>query len=260
MARRPARYRLWVMFRTLLPIAAGFATTIALAFASNAATGAGLIARVERHADAARDAAGGQPIGISFLSPRGWLTRHPALTGGENLDDAVRARIAAAIAGTPGVGAVHWRSRGRAVPSGEVATDAQASLHCQVDVAAILEARTIRFSTDSASIEPGSDRVLDEVADALRPCVGSIIAITGHTDANGDQSANLALSQARAAAVRWALIGRGIPADGLRAAGVGAKEPLARLDLLDPANRRIDFSVIAIRPVQPTPVDTPGAG
>ena len=45
---------------------------------------------------------------------------------------------------------------------------------------------------------------MDEVAAALRPCLGSIIAITGHTDASGPEPGNLALSQERAEAVQAA--------------------------------------------------------
>jgi OOP family OmpA-OmpF porin len=58
--------------------------------------------------------------------------------------------------------------------------------------------------------------------------------------------------------VRSALVARGIPADGLRAAGLGAAKPVAGLDPGDPANRRIEFSVIFSAPVKPTPIDTPG--
>ena len=46
--------------------------------------------------------------------------------------------------------------------------------------------------------------------------------------------------------------------DGLRADGVGSKEPVEGLLPEDPANRRIDFAVVATTPLQPTPVDTPG--
>jgi OOP family OmpA-OmpF porin len=60
--------------------------------------------------------------------------------------------------------------------------------------------------------------------------------------------------------VRWALIGRGIPADGLRAEGLGAERPLEGLTKEDPANRRIEFSVIEKAPLAPTPIDTPGPG
>ena len=96
------------------------------------------------------------------------------------------------------------------------------------------------------------------MASALRPCLGSIIAITGHTDASGPEPGNLELSRDRAQAVREALMARGIPADGLRTRGLGSRSPVAGLEPDDAANRRIDFSVLATRPVEPTPVDRPG--
>jgi OOP family OmpA-OmpF porin len=58
--------------------------------------------------------------------------------------------------------------------------------------------------------------------------------------------------------VRDALIARGIPADGLRARGLGSCDPIEGLPSTDPANRRIEFSVVSTVPVKPTPVDTPG--
>lgn len=190
-----------------------------------------------------------------------WLTRHPLLTGGAGLSDAVRAEAARAVSAIPGVGGVAWSPRDASAGAGPTTEDGQPIvLHCQQDVEAILKARSIRFAEASAAIDPASSALLDEVADALRPCVGSIIAITGHTDAGGDAAANLALSRQRADAVRAALEGRGIPSDGLRAQGLGDKRPLEGLRPDDPANRRIEFSVIATMPLRPTPIDTPGAG
>jgi OOP family OmpA-OmpF porin len=155
---------------------------------------------------------------------------------------------------------VHWqtsRARPRAfAESGEPNN----LLHCQSDVESVLKARSIRFSEASASLDPASQAVLDEVATVLRPCLGGIIAITGHSNSAGDEGANVALSQARADAVRWALIGRGIPADGLRTTGLGSQKPIEGLDPADVANRRIDFSVIEKVRVVPTPIDTPGPG
>ena len=98
------------------------------------------------------------------------------------------------------------------------------------------------------------------MAASLRPCAGSVIAITGHTDAKGDEATNLALSMERAQAVRNALAARGIDMAGLRAKGVGSVRPVPGLDPADPANRRIEFSVIAPVSLEPTVVDTPGAG
>ncbi|MCB2077206.1 MAG: OmpA family protein [Novosphingobium sp.] len=241
------------IFRPAL-ILAGAAAVVGIGFASEATHGPELIAAIESEANAARDDAGGHGIEIGFKTAEGWLTRHAVLSGGKGIANAKRADAARAIAQVPGIGGVQWKVSGNGEPGD------QAALHCQDDVEAILDVRTIRFAESSSSIDPASEKLLDEVASALKPCLGSIIAITGHTDSNGDASANIALSQARADAVRWALIGRGIPADGLRASGKGAVEPIKGLDPSDSANRRIDFSVIETVPLKPTPIDTPGPG
>lgn len=233
-------------------VAAGAAFCLAMSFVATKTAAPAFIAGLEAQAHAARDRAGGQRISLAFRDRYGWLTRHPILSGGKGLDAATRTRVAAAVAAVPGIGGVRWADEGE--------TSGAATLHCQDDVERILETRTIRFSEASARIDPASQKLLDEVARALRPCVGSIIAVTGHTDANGNRKANEALSLGRAEAVRWELIGRGIPADGLRAAGIGAAKPIQGLDPMDPANRRIEFSVISSAPIKPTPIDTPGPG
>ncbi len=247
----------------ILPIATFFAGAIAVAAISLAASvwaGPAFIQKIERAAIVARDKEGGAGITISFVTAGGWLTRHPTLSGGRGLNDNVRARTAAAIADVPGIGGVSWEGRGRR-NGNAVQTFGEGPLQrCQSDVEAILRVRSIRFTEGSANLDQTSNDVLNEVATALKPCLGSIIAITGHTDSNGDENANVALSRARAEAVRWALIGRGIPADGLRAVGIGSQKPLDGLSSDDPANRRIEFSVIEKMPLAPTPIDTPGPG
>lgn len=246
-------------YRLALVLAGAFATAV-IALGAIMARGPALVASLEQQAAAARDKAGGQGIVIRFTTAQGWLTRHPALTGGDKLDDTTRARAAAAIADVPGIGGVRWQSGSRRTRTAADIADEQGAMHCQGDVEGILKARSIRFSESSAAIDPASETLLDEVAAALKPCLGSIIAVTGHTDRLGDEGANRALSRARADAVRWALIGRGIPADGLRAAGYGSSRPLEGLDPGDSANRRIEFSVIEKVPMRPTPIDTPGPG
>ena len=239
-----------------LPFLLGALAVIGLALAAAQATGPKLIEGLDHQARTAIGKGGGKGVVAHFVDSAGWVTRHPVLTGGEKLSETVRDRIAKAIGAISGVGGVHW-----ADSSGLAASQSAAprSLHCQDDVEALLRARSIRFEESSATIEPASRDLIDEVAAALRPCLGSIIAITGHTDASGPEPANLALSQARAEAVRAALIAREIPADGVRAKGVGSTQPVDGLDPRDPANRRIDFSVIAAMPLNPTPVDTPAA-
>ncbi len=209
----------------------------------------------ERSAPVIVEAGGGRFVHAEFRSPSGLPSRHPVLIGGEPLGEATRDRIAKAVAAVPGVGGIRW-SDGTMLSEGSAVI--VHPLHCQEDVEALLRARTIRFEGGSARIDAASRTLIGEVAAALRPCLGSIIAITGHTDSSGPEPGNLALSRERANAVRNALIRRGIPDDGLRVRGVGSSEPVEGLTSEDPANRRIEFSVIATEPIVPTPVDTPG--
>ncbi len=247
-----------------LSLATFLAGALAVAGLGLAATwqgGPALVSRLAHDAGRARDAAGGKGIEIDFSLANGSLTRHPRLSGGLGLSDELRARAASAIAAVPGVGGASWRTVRDTDPA-EAGPQpiANVAMHCQDDVESVVKARSIRFAESSDQIDVASDAVLDEVAAALLPCLGGIIAVTGHTDSNGDERANRELSRARADAVRWALIGRGIPADGLRAAGLGSERPLEGLAREDPANRRIEFSVIEKAPLAPTPLDTPGPG
>lgn len=220
--------------------------------------GPGFVARLDNAAGAAIAGAGAAGrVEAAFVSPMGSPTRHPQLSiaGGGRLDEATRARAARAIAAIPGVGGVRWSDGASTGASAEAPVN---PLHCQEDVEALLRARTIRFEEASARIDAASRSLIGEVAQALRPCLGSIIAVTGHTDTSGTEPGNVALSYRRAEAVRRALVAQGIPDDGLRASGVGSREPVEGLEPTDPANRRIEFSVIATEPFTPTPVDTPG--
>lgn len=235
--------------------ALGAVLVAVMAVAGGRITGPRMAAELERRAAEAIVRVGGAPVEAHFRSPSGWPSRHPLLTGGEGLNDGIRAAVAKAVAAVPGAGGIRW-SDGSAFAEGS--DEERRPLVCQEDVDALLRARTIRFEEGSAQIEVASRELVDEVAAALRPCLGSIIAITGHSDASGPEPGNIELSFERAEAVRRALVERGIPADGLRVRGVGSRFPVEGLEPEDPANRRIEFSVVAIAPVTPTPVDTPG--
>ncbi|WP_235911379.1 OmpA family protein [Croceibacterium soli] len=238
-----------------IAVMAGAAAIAALAAIAGQLNGPDMAERLEVRAAEAIAEVGGAPVKAHFYSSRGLPSRHPLLTGGEGLDEGLRDRVAKAVAAVPGVGGLRW-SDGTALA--ESAAPPVDPLHCEEDVAALLNARTIRFEESSARIDAASQDLIGEVAAALRPCLGSIIAIIGHTDSSGPEPGNLRLSRQRAEAVRAALVRRGIPDDGLRARGVGASEPVPGLDPADPANRRIEFSVVATMPIRPTPVDTPG--
>lgn len=237
-------------------ILAGALLTSAIAVGGARLGDADFAASLERQAGQAIARTGSASVSARFATGNDWPTRHPTLAGGKGLSEATRERIARAVAALPGVGGVRWADGSIRAQAGPAPLSAR---HCQDDVNALLKVRTIRFEEGSSRIDRPSRKVLDEVAAALRPCTGSIISITGHTDQSGPEPANLALSDARAQAVRRALIERGIAAGGLRARGMGSGALVPGLSPQDPANRRIEFAVIATSPLVPTPVDTPGA-
>ena len=244
-----------------LKLLAGYAGAGVIALASHALTGPALIGGLEAQARAALDGNGGRRVIARFETGSGFLTRHPLLSTRRRLSDGERARLARIVASIAGVGGAWWASA-----PGLAAEQAKAAAasplppdHCQSDVDALLAARVIRFEAASAAIEAGSRALLDEVARALKPCGGSLIEISGHTDGVGSLADNGALSEDRAYAVRDALVARGISPDQLRARGYGAERPIAGLAPDDPANRRIEFRVVATEPLRPTPIDTPVA-
>lgn len=241
--------------RPALTILLGAALVAALGYVASQSTGAAMAEELDQASKVALREAGTPSVKARFSNRFGDPSRHPVLSGGESLEEDQRTKAARAVAAISGVGGVNWVDGSVKAEGDELAFE---PLHCQEDVDGLLRTRTIRFEEASTALVPASRLLLDEVATALRPCGGSIIAITGHTDRVGDEAANIALSMDRARVVREALIRRGIPRAGLRARGVGSSEPVERLTPEDPANRRIEFSVIRKEPLTPTPVDTPG--
>lgn len=241
--------------RPALASTTGVILTIALAVVGARATAPGMVEALAERATPAIAEAGGAGVTARFASASGLASRHPGLEGGETLGEDRREAVAKAVGAIPGVGGVRWADGTIQAVSGTLTLT---PLHCQEDVEALLRARSVRFEEASSNIDRASQALLDEVAMALRPCGGATIAISGHTDASGSEARNVALSTERAAAVQEALIRRGIPAESLRARGLGSAEPIDGLAPADPANRRIEFSVIAVAPLKPTPVDTPG--
>jgi outer membrane protein OmpA-like peptidoglycan-associated protein len=106
--------------------------------------------------------------------------------------------------------------------------------------------RGIQFRPDSDEIDPASVAILEGAVDALRHLDGgSTVEIAGHTDAWGDDMANLHLSERRARAVREFLVAHGVDGAKLMTRGYGGSRPIADNLTADGryANRRIEFVV-----------------
>jgi outer membrane protein OmpA-like peptidoglycan-associated protein len=102
----------------------------------------------------------------------------------------------------------------------------------------------ILFDVDSDKIKPGSFPVIKEMATVLKENAGVRVKIVGHTDSDGDDAHNQALSLKRAQAVKAALEKEfGIAADRIETDGKGEAEPLEK-DSTPAAkanNRRVEF-------------------
>ncbi|MBA3910011.1 MAG: hypothetical protein C0524_08990 [Rhodobacter sp.] len=127
------------------------------------------------------------------------------------------------------------------------ALDSSASLptpeECAADVNRVIARTKITFPPSSAEIAATARPVLDELSAILVACPPMQLEIGGHTDAQGSESGNQALSQARAEAVLVALQGRRVDISGMTAVGFGEATPIADNDTEAgrEANRRIEF-------------------
>ncbi len=86
----------------------------------------------------------------------------------------------------------------------------------------------ILFATGKSELKPESRPVLKEIASTLKEHADLKILIEGHTDNVGTPATNLTLSDARAAAVKAALVADfGIASDRITAKGLGDTKPAA---------------------------------
>ena len=88
-------------------------------------------------------------------------------------------------------------------------------------------ARTILFDSGKATFQKQTNQVLEAMTAIFKEYPQANFSIEGHTDSDGSNSMNLALSDRRANAVRDYLIANGISADRLSAKGFGEENPIA---------------------------------
>ncbi|WP_394688615.1 OmpA family protein [Hoeflea sp.] len=117
---------------------------------------------------------------------------------------------------------------------------------CQDVLNELLAANSILFDTGEAGIQHHSFGFLDRIAFAARQCRDVRLEISGHTDADGAESANQTLSERRAEAVVAHMIAAGVRPDSMIAIGYGESRPVAdnETDTGKAANRRIEFRVV----------------
>lgn len=131
-------------------------------------------------------------------------------------------------------------------PTYTVQNRLQAGEPVQARIDELLAGKIVEFESGSAVLSPVGTQVLDELLALLKGAENQKILVTGHTDASGPRLPNVALSRARAEAVRTYLVGRGLSAANLQTQGVGPDQPLVGNDTPEgrAKNRRIEFKVL----------------
>lgn len=128
---------------------------------------------------------------------------------------------------------------------------------CVARVNALVAKQKITFEPGSAEIDGSAAGLMNQLAQALEQCKALPMEIQGHTDAQGSEDGNKALSQARAEAVLVALQGRRVDVSEMTSIGYGEERPIGdnETDEGRELNRRIEFHLIG---EEPAPVAVQG--
>ncbi len=136
-----------------------------------------------------------------------------------------------------------------AVEQRDQATEQAARLQAEVDQlkakptprGLVLTLGDVLFDTGKAQLNPGAARKLDQLAQFLTEHPERRVQIDGFTDSVGTESYNQTLSQARADAVKSALVTRGIDGSRVTTQGYGKGFPVA--DNADSGGRQLNRRV-----------------
>ena len=103
----------------------------------------------------------------------------------------------------------------------------------------------VLFATNKATLLPGAQAQLNQVADALKTQAEHHFIVGGHTDNQGSDTINDDLSTRRATAVREYLVVRGVAAAAISAQGFGSHQPIGENATTEgrAMNRRVEIIV-----------------
>jgi len=116
---------------------------------------------------------------------------------------------------------------------------------CQQLLSELLARGTIRFESGLSTLDPDSAGLLDHLIETALRCPTVNIEVAGHTNADGQDGFNQALSEQRARVVTDYLVKAGLPASRFTAVGYGSTQPIASNETNEgkAQNRRIEFVV-----------------
>jgi len=171
------------------------------------------------------------------------LSDHDARLSGEGASPAaIQSDFIAAMPGGFALATQLAEAKTAPLPSA-TAPPAPEAKACEAQLREILTAAPIQFETASARLKQAAVPVIDRLAEAAKQCPSVAFTVAGHTDNVGLPERKLDLSRRRAENVLRALVGAGIGAGRLTAAGYGDSQPLTGDDSEEgrAKNRRIEL-------------------
>jgi OmpA-OmpF porin, OOP family len=116
----------------------------------------------------------------------------------------------------------------------------------QEAVDAALANRIIEFEPGNATLTANGIQVLDQLLPVLKQLGKTKFEVIGHTDGQGSRQRNVALSAARADAVKAYLTSNDVAPELIQTSGVGPDRPVASNDTAEgrARNRRIELRVM----------------
>jgi OmpA-OmpF porin, OOP family len=166
------------------------------------------------------------------VEPRG---QHLVLTGAA-VDPTASRRAGEAVAAIAGVAGVSNQIR-----------VVGAAGSCQRQMDEHLERQPVTFRAGRAELVEASLPALAGAATIVRRC-GARFEVASHTDADGDATVNLQLSQRRAEAAMRHLVQSGVDPELLVAVGYGSRQPIAdnATEAGRSANRRLEIRILGV--------------
>ncbi len=126
---------------------------------------------------------------------------------------------------------------------------------CEAQIVELIGDRKISFEPGSANLDSSAKDIMDDLAELLKLCGDIPLEIQGHTDSQGRESMNEALSRDRAQSVLDALRNRRVLTSSYRVKGYGETLPIADNSTEEgrEANRRIEFKLVRPEPTEEEP-------
>lgn len=168
--------------------------------------------------------------------------------GGDTKATLLGAAIGAGVGGLAGAGVGRYMEQQEAALQQQFAASDAANVRRDASTVAVTFKSDVLFDSGSSALKPGAYQEINRVAQVLTQYPETRIMIAGHTDSDGSEASNQALSERRADAVRNALVSQGVSPARITTMGFGESQPIADNNTAagKQLNRRVVITIVPL--------------